>query len=147
MDQQTSGPGRCHASRRTVLGLAGAATAGAVAGCATDSSGSAAEPDAETQAQRQEWSVSTSEIPIEGGAVFDGPDVVVTQPEEGTFVGFSAECTHQGCTVTDVSDGTINCACHGSAFDLANGSVVAGPAEDPLRPVELRIEQDTISVD
>ena len=71
---------------------------------------------------------ATADIPVGGGKIFAEPDVVVTQPAEGTFEGFSATCTHQGCTVSTISDDTINCPCHGSKFALADGSVVNGPA-------------------
>jgi Rieske Fe-S protein len=58
--------------------------------------------------------------------------VVVTQPAAGQFRAFSSVCTHAGCTVSAVSDGTINCPCHGSRFNIADGSVSAGPAREPL---------------
>jgi len=57
---------------------------------------------------------------------------VVTQPVSGTFKAFSATCTHQGCAVSEVANGTINCPCHGSRFAVADGSVTAGPATTPL---------------
>jgi len=36
-----------------------------------------------------------------------------------------------GCTLADVSGGTINCRCHGSKFNL-DGTVANGPASRPL---------------
>ena len=74
----------------------------------------------------------TADIPVGGGAVFAEQDIVVTQPEAGEFRAFSATCTHQGCPVTEVADGTINCNCHGSKFAVADGAVVDGPADTPL---------------
>ncbi|GGV52844.1 Rieske (2Fe-2S) protein [Streptomyces spectabilis] len=76
----------------------------------------------------------TSEVPVGGGKVFKDEKVVVTQPEKGDFKAFSAICTHQGCTVRDVSDGTINCPCHGSRFSVADASVTDGPAPRALAP-------------
>ena len=71
---------------------------------------------------------TTSEIPVGGGTIFADEQVVVTQPTEGEFKAFTAVCTHQGCHVSSVSDGTINCACHGSQFSIDDGSVEPGPA-------------------
>jgi Rieske Fe-S protein len=73
-----------------------------------------------------------SSVPVGGGTIFAEQSVVVTQPTAGTFKAFSAICTHQGCTVGSVSGGTINCPCHGSKFNIADGSVAKGPAQSPL---------------
>jgi Rieske Fe-S protein len=75
---------------------------------------------------------STSDIPVGGGTVFAEQDIVITQPAAGEFRAFSATCTHQGCPVSEVTDGTINCNCHGSKFAVDDGSVVDGPADTPL---------------
>jgi Rieske Fe-S protein len=74
----------------------------------------------------------TADVPVGGGKIFADQKVVVTQPTQGDFKAFSAVCTHQGCTVSTVSDGTINCPCHGSKFRIADASVAAGPAPRPL---------------
>ncbi|TDC56574.1 Rieske (2Fe-2S) protein, partial [Actinomadura sp. KC345] len=81
-----------------------------------------------------------ADIPVGGGKVYGDDKVVVTQPSEGVFKAFTAVCPHQGCTVGSVRNGLINCACHGSEFKVADGSVQKGPAEEPLReyPVQVR---------
>lgn len=76
---------------------------------------------------------AAADVPVGGGKVFETLEVVVTQPTAGDYRGFSAICTHTGCIVTTVSDGTINCPCHGSRYRL-DGTVAAGPAPRPLRP-------------
>ncbi|WP_431946483.1 Rieske (2Fe-2S) protein [Actinacidiphila sp. bgisy167] len=85
--------------------------------------------------------VKTADVPVGGGTVITDRKVVVTQPQAGEFKAFSAVCTHQGCLVNNVSDGTINCPCHGSKFRITDASVAAGPAERPL-PAESITEKD-----
>ncbi|MFI1758705.1 Rieske (2Fe-2S) protein [Streptomyces sp. NPDC020571] len=112
-------------TRRTVLGCAGAVAL--CAGCGDeggDGGSSAVSPGRELTA--------TGDVPIAGGKILTEEKIVVTQPEKGEFKAFSAVCTHQGCIVSDVRDGTIDCACHGSRFSAADGSVVRGPATKPL---------------
>jgi Rieske Fe-S protein len=88
----------------------------------------------------------TSDVPVGGGAIFKNEQVVVTQPAAGTFKGFSAVCTHQGCVVATVADGTINCNCHGSKFKIADGSVANGPASSPLTERSVTITGDQITL-
>jgi Rieske Fe-S protein len=75
------------------------------------------------------------QVPAGGGLVLASRRIVLTRDVGGAVHGFSATCTHQGCTVSDVRDGRIDCPCHGSRFDAATGAVVHGPATRPLRPV------------
>ena len=75
------------------------------------------------------------QLPAGGGLVLTDRRVVLTRDAAGTVRAFSATCTHQGCTVSDVRDGRIDCPCHGSRFDAATGAVVQGPATRALRPV------------
>jgi Rieske Fe-S protein len=84
----------------------------------------------------------TADIPAGGGKVIG--DVVITQPVAGEFKAFSSKCTHQGCAVKDISNGTINCPCHNSQFDASDGSVKAGPATAPLPPTQITVEGDSI---
>jgi nitrite reductase/ring-hydroxylating ferredoxin subunit len=76
-----------------------------------------------------------SQVPVGGGVILSSANVVVTQPSKGTFAGFSATCTHQGCLLASVASGTINCGCHGSQFSVKDGSNVAGPNGTPAGSV------------
>jgi Rieske Fe-S protein len=89
----------------------------------------------------------TSDIPVGGGKVFKDQKVVVTQPTAGQYKAFSATCTHQGCLVTSVSDGTIFCPCHKSKFHVADGSVAHGPATAPLPEKKVTVSGDEVTLD
>src|SRR4051794_10602363 len=132
--------------RRTLTGLAAAgvgvpllAACGSDPGSGTDSgSGSGSGSD---------FPVPTSDIEVGGGSIFTDEKVVVTQPTEGEFKAFSAVCTHQGCLVASVSDGTINCDCHGSKFSIETGEPDAdSPAKSPLGEVKITVTGDEISL-
>jgi nitrite reductase/ring-hydroxylating ferredoxin subunit len=82
----------------------------------------------------------SADVPVGGGKIYADQRVVVTQPSQGDFKGFSAVCTHQGCLLADVAEGTINCNCHGSRFSIKDGSVTVGPATSPLPGVDVKVK-------
>jgi len=88
----------------------------------------------------------TSDIKVGGGEVFPDQQVVVTQPTSGQFKCFTAVCSHQGCIVADVSDGTINCDCHGSQYSIEDGSVITGPATFPLAEEQITVSGSEITL-
>jgi Rieske Fe-S protein len=81
----------------------------------------------------------TGDIPVGGGKVYPDVPVIVTQPSAGEFRGFGIVCTHDGCELNSVSDGTINCPCHGSRFTITDGSPVHGPARTGLRQEKIAV--------
>jgi Rieske Fe-S protein len=115
-------------SRRRALG--GAAVGGLalplLAACGGGSTGGSAQGGS-TSGGGPDVLVAAKDVPVGGGVILGDQNVVVTQPKAGTFEGFSATCTHQGCILASVSSGTINCGCHGSQFSISDGSNVAGP--------------------
>jgi len=130
-------------TRRTALtGVAGVGLGvPLLAACGSD------EPSAEPAPAAAGAAVaSTADIEVGGGMIFADQSLVVTQPTAGEFKGFSSICTHQGCPVTSISDGAIECTCHGSAFSITDGSPQSGPAEEPLTEVALTVEGDQITV-
>ncbi|WP_369218151.1 Rieske (2Fe-2S) protein [Streptomyces flavofungini] len=151
------------ASRRAVL-AAGAVGAAALTGACTEYGKEGAEPRPapSTQPASSEPPESggtgtgtgkppagpelakTSEIPVGGGKVIKDRKIVVTQPERDDFKAFSAVCTHAGCTVSEVADGTINCPCHGSRYRVADASVESGPAPRPLPPQKITVTGNSI---
>lgn len=142
-------------SRRTAVTGLVALTGGALAACATYG-GPGEQPAATTPpgtttppgmtAEAAPALAKASDIPVGGGKVFAEQKVVITQPKAGTFKGFSAVCTHQGCTVNEVAGGTINCPCHGSKYSVEDASVQAGPAQRPLAGQAITVTGDDISL-
>jgi Rieske Fe-S protein len=130
-------------SRRAVLAGAGGVAAGAVlSGCAVY--GKKKEAASAQGGNAGAVLAQTTDIPVGGGKVIDAAGVVLTQPQQGTFKAFSATCTHQGCIVSEVKDGTINCPCHGSKFKVADGTVANGPADKPLPAVTVTVDGTSI---
>jgi Rieske Fe-S protein len=115
-----------------------------LAACASEDGGDGSEGS--TGSGQTKASVPASDVPVGGGTILADKMVVVTQPTEGTFQAFSAVCTHQGCPVQSIADGTINCTCHGSQFSVEDGSVVSGPATSPLETYKASVEGDQVRV-
>jgi len=82
---------------------------------------------------------AASDIPVGGGKIYTAAKVVVTQPTRGQYKAFSAVCTHVGCIMSEVANGTIDCPCHGSEFKITTGAVVTGPAPAPLPKKQIKI--------
>jgi Rieske Fe-S protein len=124
-----------------------AACSGGGNGTATDPSGSGGLPTGHKQTASGKGALTTTDkIPVDGGVIFPDQQVVVTQPTAGTFKCFSAICTHQGCIVSSVQAGGIFCGCHGSAFSIADGSVVNPPAIQPLPEKQITVKGKQISL-
>lgn len=125
-------------TRRTLLACAGAC---ALAGCQVY--GASSPPPAAPAGE-----LRVEDIPVGGGRILPDRKVVLTRPEPDVVKAFSAVCTHQGCLVTGVADGTITCSCHGSAFHIGDGSVASGPAKQPLPSASVTVTQGgTITLD
>ncbi|MEU6552379.1 Rieske (2Fe-2S) protein [Streptomyces sp. NPDC046915] len=125
-------------ARRTFLATGAAALATGCVGCGNNGSSSS------TNTSGGKDLGAPGDIPVGGGKIFADRKVVVTQPKRGEFKAFSAICTHQGCTVNQVAGGTIDCPCHGSRFDIADGTVARGPATRPLPPKKITVSGKSI---
>jgi Rieske Fe-S protein len=82
--------------------------------------------------------------PGEGKLVkVEGRLVAASRDEDGTAHAVSPVCTHLGCRVAwNVAERSWDCPCHGSRFDR-DGTVLQGPAVDPLEPVLVPTEQQS----
>ncbi len=88
--------------------------------------------------------VDLAKVPSGGGVVLAGKAVVVTRAAGGAVHGFSAICTHLGCTVDAVQSGLIMCPCHGSEFNAFTGAVVRGPATRPLPAIAVVVRDGEV---
>jgi Rieske Fe-S protein len=141
--------------RRTVIttagvvgvGVLGAATLTACGG-SSDTAAPVASPASSPTSSAGSGSdeIKVADIPVGGGKVFKDTKIVVTQPKAGEFEAFSAICKHKGCTVNKVANGTIDCPCHGSKYDMTTGAVTAGPAPAPLDKKTATVKGDLITV-
>ena len=144
-----------------LVGLAGAVSACGSGGSSSSSAGTTAgAPPATAGAGSASSSASvgggstagaqgsalatTSEIPVGSGKIFTSEKIVVTQPNSGDFKAFSAVCTHMGCIVSTISNGTIDCPCHGSQYSISTGAVVGGPAPSPLPAQTIKVTGSNI---
>ena len=92
--------------------------------------------------------VALSAFPVGSVMQYTAPDgnpAFLFRTNAGVFA-YSATCTHQGCTVGYNPAGkTLDCPCHGSTFDPANGgAVLGGPAPSPLPKYSVAIVGNSI---
>ncbi len=140
--------------RRTVIrgvgvvgvGVVGAATLAACGGSSDTATPASSAASSAAAGGAAADAIKTADIPVGGGKVFDATKIVVTQPKAGEFKAFSAICTHKGCTVAGVANGTISCPCHGSTYDAATGQVTGGPAPAPLPAKTVTVKDGSITV-
>ena len=121
----------------TAAGSSGSGSSGTTAGSSGTTAGSSG-----SGSSGRVSVLATSAVAIGGAAMFtdpgDGQPAYALQPQTGHFLGFSAVCTHAGCTVGyNESTDTFNCPCHGSIYNASTGAVIQGPAPLPLPSIPL----------
>jgi glycine/D-amino acid oxidase-like deaminating enzyme/nitrite reductase/ring-hydroxylating ferredoxin subunit len=82
---------------------------------------------------------STDEVRSGEGKIIkiDGKKVAAYRDEAGTLYCVSPVCTHMKCDVGfNLAEKTWDCPCHGSRFK-PDGSVLNGPARDPLEKIDV----------
>ena len=82
--------------------------------------------------------VAKTEVPVGSAVVLD--KVIIAQPTEGQFVAYSSTCPHEFKKITQVQGDTVRCTAHGSTFNIADGSVLQGPAVRGMRVLDLKEE-------
>jgi len=70
---------------------------------------------------------------------------LVARISQEAFSALTATCTHEGCTITNVSGQTFICPCHGSQFSTS-GSVVKSPATRALTTYATSFTGTTLAI-
>lgn len=80
--------------------------------------------------------------------VVEGLEIAVARLDDGSWVAFDNVCTHEECPLAegDLDGDRIICYCHSSAFDVRTGEVLDGPAEEPLRVYQTRVERGELEL-
>jgi nitrite reductase/ring-hydroxylating ferredoxin subunit len=84
------------------------------------------------------------------GLTIEGTAFVAAHHAHG-WVLFEDRCPHAGCAFAydgEIADGTtLVCACHGSEFDLQDGSVLEGPATRGLSLTPLATDGERLTIE
>jgi len=77
----------------------------------------------------------------------DGTEIAVFNVG-GLLFGVDARCTHVGGPLErgPVTGTVVTCPWHGSQFDLRTGAVVRGPALEPVKTYQVRVEGDGLDI-
>lgn len=139
---------RGRVSRRAVIRASGAVVAGGAAAMGTVTAGcanSGSFDPAVTTTGPGGALIPLDEVPVGGVAqvTIDRRPAFIARPTADTVRAFSAVCTHRGCTVVVAGD-ILLCPCHRSHFALLTGEVLRGPAEQPLPPIDVAIDEGSV---
>ena len=77
----------------------------------------------------------------------NGVEILLCRDKDN-YHAISYYCSHAEFSLEGgfISNGCITCPYHGAEFDLADGSVLAAPAFEPIKIYPLKIEAGTIAI-
>jgi Rieske Fe-S protein len=70
---------------------------------------------------------------------------VKIEGKQAFLVAYTQVCTHAGCKPALKPTRTLECGCHGSVFQAADGSVQKGPARQALQALKLEVRGATVA--
>ena len=103
--------------------------------------------------ENEEYQMEQSSVPVKeltngktAEIMIDGRSILLANVA-GKLYAIGNICTHEGCKL---SEGTlkghlVECACHGSMFDVTTGAVAGGPAEKPEPVYATKIKDGRVS--
>jgi cytochrome b6-f complex iron-sulfur subunit len=78
---------------------------------------------------------------------FNREPAILIHHADGTWVAFSAVCTHLACTVSFQTDRCrLFCACHEAAFDAHTGEVIMGPPPTALAKYRVEVGEGEVRI-
>jgi Rieske Fe-S protein len=128
----------CLNRRAFLAGSAAAAAAAALAsGCGNGVFGPALPAHAAGGVPSGQLTIKVSQFP--GLATVDklvqvDLERAVKRNGDGSFLGLSLICTHQGCDAGVTNANIVECPCHGSRFQ-SDGTVINGPDNSPANTI------------
>jgi cytochrome b6-f complex iron-sulfur subunit len=134
---------------RAGMGVAGVAYAAAFGYPVYRYLADPAEKAAAQAAETEKELIGADTLP-QGSAMifrFGGQPAIVIHHEDGSWVSFSAVCTHLACTVEfQKKEKRIHCACHGGTYDMYTGKNVSGPPPKPLTQYKVEVLDGKIKI-
>jgi nitrite reductase/ring-hydroxylating ferredoxin subunit len=66
----------------------------------------------------------------------------------GEIYAIDEKCTHLGCSLSKgkFMGNNFECPCHGAVFSIALGTVVKGPATEPIAVYQVSVENGMITI-
>jgi cytochrome b6-f complex iron-sulfur subunit len=139
-------------TRRVFLGVATAAGlcyAGAIGYPIYRYLASPAEMAASESAVTEVTLDKAQELPVASALMFKfgSSPAMLIHGADGSWVAFSAVCTHLGCTVKFEPElNRIHCSCHGGVYDPHTGKNVSGPPPKPLKAYKVNVGATNVVV-
>lgn len=67
----------------------------------------------------------------------------------GTYYAIGNVCKHRGCLLSEgrISGTSVVCPCHGSTYNLIDGSIVRGPTEEPEPAYSVMVDEERVLID
>ena len=77
----------------------------------------------------------------------NGRRIALARTPDG-YVAFDDRCTHRGGSLAGgvLIEGVVQCLWHGSQFACGSGKVQAGPARQPVRTYEVKVERKVVKL-
>ena len=75
------------------------------------------------------------------GVKTEGKDILIANLT-GKYYAIGNKCTHRGCNLSEgtLKNGSVQCPCHGSVFDVKTGKNIKSPAKIPEPVYEVKVE-------